>query len=265
MIAHQAPRLFLACLLLCGSATAQLSVSLTHAPEPFSPTWQIVLSDPSGSGAVFLDDCLINQARAGSQDGPLVWQPAFCNDVLIHLAPFGKLETTWSAFDSAGLPLESGSYWLRTSYVVGDSGLQHQWFEVEHVALSPVLRPWNAAMVGAAFNLRLHAPQWAGLPYVAAASLGTGSGPQDGSALLLEQDALFLLSLSEPSGPLFQGFQGNLDDFGSANGLSIALPAVPALAGVSFHLQAATGLPGTTTLPLRFSNLLTVTIAPEPE
>jgi len=93
--------------------------------------------------------------------------------------------------------------------------------------------------LGQAYGLHLSIPSESVRPYVAAAALGVRQGiPLPGGRRIpLDPDALFHLSQHAPA--LFVGFRGILDAQGTAN-LLIRVPFTPALAGLRFHVAAAT-------------------------
>lgn len=92
---------------------------------------------------------------------------------------------------------------------------------------------------GQVYGLRLSIPSESARPYVAAAALGVRQGiPLPGGRRIpVDPDALFFLSQHAPA--LFVGFRGMLDAQGTAN-LLIRVPFTPALAGLRFHVAAAT-------------------------
>jgi hypothetical protein len=92
---------------------------------------------------------------------------------------------------------------------------------------------------GQVYGLRLSIPSESARPYVAAAALSVRQGiPLPGGRRIpVDPDALFFLSQHAPA--LFVGFRGILDGQGTAN-LLIRLPFIPALAGLRFHVAAAT-------------------------
>jgi hypothetical protein len=95
-----------------------------------------------------------------------------------------------------------------------------------------VLTSTGTAQPGTTLTLNLQG-NVPGAPYQAAAAFAAAPGiPVDTRSIPLAPDALTVLSLSLPS--VFQGFTGGLNGTGAGTA-RIAIPAVPALAGVVFH------------------------------
>lgn len=93
---------------------------------------------------------------------------------------------------------------------------------------------------GGFVNLTFAAPGYAGVPYVAAASLGTSPGipitsgtPPVADVVPLNYDGLFTLSLASPG--TFVNFTGLIGAGGSAPGIVI-VPSDPGLSGLSFFV-----------------------------
>ena len=75
----------------------------------------------------------------------------------------------------------------------------------------------------------------------------------------IDQDSLFALSFPVPNPGVFTGFQGTLDAFGTAAGISVAIPASPVVNFQPLVLQAAViGGPG----GLRLTNAQSFTVQP---
>ena len=254
---------FLAVLLVGAPLTAQLSVSVLPQPGSFGGTYDVMLGNKTGLSVDFLDGCFVNQARAGSSEGPLLWEPWACPDVVITLPDQGSLETTWTAVDLEGHPLPAGPLALRISYQpAGTPSLVHQWILLQHAPALPVLHPLGGARVGERTIMQLSLQDRPGAFYVTALSMGATSQPFAPNAFLLVPDQLLVLSLQAPQNAFFQNLQGNLDSDGIAWNIGVQVPLEPSLVGQSFHVQALVGI--TETDPL-FSNLLSFVIAGEDE
>lgn len=98
----------------------------------------------------------------------------------------------------------------------------------------------SPAPPGGFINLTFQAPGFNGVPYVAAASLGTSPGtpvvsgsPPVADVVPLNPDALFFLSLNTPS--TFFGFSGLIGPTGTAPGI-LFLPNDASLSGLSFFV-----------------------------
>ncbi|MEM7201594.1 MAG: hypothetical protein AAF628_15095 [Planctomycetota bacterium] len=92
---------------------------------------------------------------------------------------------------------------------------------------------------GTPYTFDVHSPFEPGSLYANALALSTAPGLPlpDGRTIQLTPDPLFFASLSP--NPAFQGFLGSLDATGSAN-LTLALPALPVLQGLTLHSAALT-------------------------
>ena len=100
-------------------------------------------------------------------------------------------------------------------------------------------------------------------PYVFASSLSAGQGIPLGHGLRfpLDPDPLFFATAQNLLPGLFQNYSGILDIAGSA-GLTIQVPNIPALAGITLHTAGLTLNRNTLTGVHLISNVETVTIEP---
>jgi len=89
--------------------------------------------------------------------------------------------------------------------------------------------------IGTSVAIPIQAGSSPGLPYIAAAALGTSPGIAlpDGRSMPLNQDFLFGLSLT--ANPFFVGFAGTLDSSGQG-ALGVVAPSQPVFAGLTFHV-----------------------------
>ncbi|HKX46773.1 MAG TPA: hypothetical protein VJP77_08725, partial [Planctomycetota bacterium] len=107
-----------------------------------------------------------------------------------------------------------------------------------------VLVAGSPAPPGGFVNLTFQAPGYAGVPYIAAASLGTSPGivvssgnPPVQGHVPLNPDGLFQACFSLPS--VFVNFAGLVGPQGTAPGL-VLLPNDPGLSGIQFHVAFVT-------------------------
>ena len=145
-------RLPLVCAVLAVAtltASAQISLIPSQQPDPETNRYTVEIFEKGGLAVEFPDDCIIDQVRIDSVAGPVVWEPQYCNDLPVLLAPLGMITAEWLPVDGAGVPLAAGLYWLRVSYkLVGTPGLLEAWTAITHAPESPVLRPEEQAIVG---------------------------------------------------------------------------------------------------------------------
>jgi hypothetical protein len=209
----------------------------------------VILKVTPSDAVSFLDSCIVREVRAARPDGPLVWAPQACADVIITVQPGETIAAVWDGTSSAsGEPAGPGQYWLVIRYLdhaTNQMGVEHVVVAYEprpqqHASLRALL----PAQLGNPLLLAIDAPASGGAPYSVALSWSTNRGFELGSRLYaaLDQDALFWFSLADGSladSQHFERLQGTLDGVGQAADITIHIPGDASLAGYGFSAQAA--------------------------
>jgi hypothetical protein len=238
------------------SVCATINPTLVFAGNPIT----ITVRDATGQGFSHLANCVATTIHSAQPNGPVVNLPsATCGAALTPVPAFGTASKTQNLPSS----LAPGLYYWKVEYAPGASTtLVAEWFAFTvDSGIDPFLFPQTTAQVGQSFVMDLTHVFGAFRPYVVAASLTTNSGMNFGGLFVsLDPDPVFMLSFPSPDPVLFTNFQGVLGISGTAFGVSINIPPVPALANLPLHVQGAVGR-GPGLAPL-LTNVLNVCIAP---
>jgi hypothetical protein len=238
------------------------SICAVIDPNPAAPGSPVTITviDASGLGFSHAVGCVATTIHSGMPNGPILTLPyAPCGP------GFSFVPATGNATKTETLPasLAPGLYYWKVETAPGTSTtLGTEWIPFTTSTFAdPLLFPQALPQVGQPFVMDLAWIFGAFQPYIAAASLTTNSGINAGSLFVsLDPDVLFFLSFPVPDPLLFANFQGTLGISGTAFGLVINIPPIPALANLPLHVQAAIGQsPG---LPTRLSNVVNACIAP---
>ena len=232
-------RLALGLLLFSGVATAQ-TPHLYPLGEPIPATFcndstEVLQFQPCGP--------LVTDV-----DGNLLFIP-ICPAVILLLEP-GECYTAWWGQNlDLGQQAPPGVYFVNgVPYDIG--------------AADAALVPLGPPRVGKARPYFLTAPGDPDRPFLLAASgsSSTGIGLGCGQTFPLDLDPILLASLSYPT--VFVDFVSQLDAFGQSTAPTLALPAVPSLAGVGLDLAFFTVDPTAPCGIGAISPVRSVTIAP---
>ena len=256
-------------LVALSAPLAAQNTSAEFSPNPAPPGVQIdfVATDATGSGLFLPSGCTWLEVRQGSPSGPVIDhlpQGTGCGAALVPIAANGSFGVSWNQIDTnTGLQVAPGTYWYRVSTLADvSSPIVQEWFCISIQDPSdPTLRALTPAKAGQALALDIVAPTEPGAAYVTVASF-TSNNPivlTTGLPTCIDQDSLFSLSFPVPNPAVFTGFQGTLDAFGTAAGISVAIPASPVVNFQPLVLQAAViGGPG----GLRLTNAQSFTVQP---
>jgi hypothetical protein len=190
--------------------------------------------------------CGINEIRAGSPTGPVVYQPFICPAIIITITPGAPYTYNWDQRNNSGLQVPAGTYYARFSYWDQNfANIVHRWVPVriDDPAAPPLatLSATGFPTTGSLFSIQILDTNNPGAFYVIAASFTTDTGwtVAPGTHIALDQDALWNLSYPIPSPQLFLGFNGALDATGLTLVPSIAVPPLPQLIGLPLAIQGA--------------------------
>jgi hypothetical protein len=150
-----------------------------------------------------------------------------CAAVELLLAPGEVATSYWTQADEFGQQVVPGLYHVNgVPYSVGNTGA--------------ALLPLGPPRTGFERHLELSAPSQPNAPYVLAASASSLLGIDLGCSRTfpLDFDALLVASLTNTN--VFKSFIGTLDANGRTSEPSIAVPANPALVGITFELAFMT-------------------------
>lgn len=254
----------LVALLLAGTSPGQrVSASVTPNPAPQGQPITIAITEANGTGATLPSSCAFQSIHSGSPTGPVVFAP-ICLLVLTPIAPWGTASQIWTQMNSSGVQVPPGTYWFEVRTLdTGASNPVSDFFcvTIQGTQMDPSLTAGGPAQRGQALPLSISAPNFSNGVYVAAASLTTNTGQTLGPlSPCLDPDPLFALSFPVPDPVLFTGFQGPLDAQGSASGLAVNIPDVPALQCKGLHVQAAVLDPTTSPPAAALTNALSFSI-----
>lgn len=235
----------IAVVVCASSACAQFSGYAEVLGSGSNAIVQLNLYERHGTGAEFPDDCVIQEVRAGSQNGPIVWQATLCNDVPVAVAPYGQATGTWNLETTSGSSVEDGHYYLmvRGRQIAAGADTNEQWFPVTVArrATFPSLVGNPIISEGVPQAYAVSSPLHAGMPYIAAVSLSTQSGFDLFGGYVhigLDVDQFFLNSVTSPNAAPYSQFQGTLDAGGNA-AFSFTVPTglPPSLHHLNVHVQ----------------------------
>lgn len=230
---------------LAVGASAQFSGWAQVVGQGVDATVRLNLYERYGTGLELANDCVIQEVRAGTQQGVTVWQAIYCSDVVIPIGPYGSIAGTWNLRDSSGRRVPDGAYFLRvSSRQAGVPALTDQWFgvTVDRKGRLPALVQDPQIFEGIPHMMIIYAPAYAGATYYAALSLSTDTGFDIFGGYLhaaLDMDSLFNASLLSPNTGPFMLLQGGLDANGLA-GLGFTVPTglPPSFHHLNIHVQA---------------------------
>ena len=229
----------LACL-LAASVSAQ-TLSGTFTPATGTPGQQMTLRLANGGPApvTLSNGCGYNSIVQGSPTGPVVFAPAICPLILITISPCGTRNVNFNVPAS----LVPGVYYVRVSWSTATgTTLTTESFPFSVVGPGDALLTASTTpRIGTSLVLDINAPAFGNGLYFTAASFSTNTGFPLLSAyyVSLDIDFLFNLSFPIPDPVLFTSFQGSLTPGGTAAGIAVNIPNLPALLWKGLAVQAA--------------------------
>ena len=235
----------LSLIVLAGTLIAQpLALTCTVTPNVAAPGTSINFALESSSLVSLTTGCGINEIRAGSPTGPIVWQPFICPLILLFVAPGATLNRTWNQLGSNGLQVPAGDYFVRFNYWDQTSTLLTSRFfpfriEDPLAPIGPTLSTLGDPTTGNLWSLQISDPPNPGAIYYMACSLTTDVGwtVNPNLHVALDQDALWNLTYPTADPSIFLSFAGALDGSGLTTSPAVLVPSVPALVGLPLSVQ----------------------------
>ena len=251
--------LFLTVSIVAGAplAAQTLSGSFASNPVQVGQTITLTVTDATGNGFFANSSSCYGRTVLALPGGPVVFAPMICTADIVFIAPNGSWTVTWNQTGNSGQQVLPGTYW----FAAGANGVTNYFpITIQANPQEPTLLQTAPAQVNQPLTLSLQSPLDPGALYLTAFSLTTNTGfASNVGFVALDQDFLYLLSLSAQPPWLFANTVGTLDSNGDSPPIIFSIPNLPSLAYKGLATQSVLLDSGG---QLVLSNPLTFTIAP---
>lgn len=234
---------------LAVPAAAQISIAVSDTALTPGETTTIEMTNAGAASITLPNPCSWFTVYQGTQNGPVVPQGLFCIQVLVTLNQGDSQAITWNQTDgNTGLPVPPGRYWFRAQGTDANGRRHESWACAEvQAATDPTLTATGTTQIGTPLNIDVAAPLIGSAAYATFFAL-SATPP-------LSVPGIVDLCIANPL-----AIDNNaLDPAGNAPTMVLAIPNVPALINLEFHLQTAI-IAGP--LPLVTTNARAFTIQP---
>lgn len=231
---------------LAGGVVSAQMFSAEVAANPVAVGQGVTIKLEASVPSYVRSGCGISAIYKDKPGGAMVYQPLICPRIQIIVGPGGSHTVKYACVDGNNKALPAGNYVAEIHWVptAGGSYVPHYVpfrIDAQIPNTLPLLATTSPTQRGTSLGITINSANQPNASYVIAAAFTTNKGFQLNAAtrIDLDQDSLFWLSLTIPSGPLFQNFAGVLDRTGIAKA-SMNVPNIAALQGAQLALQGVT-------------------------